>query len=266
MDEHKRESKLTTKALDNKIEKLQKERQAMGHKIKGLIKEIKDLMQKDDNAPQVRPQLENLIKMVGEITLLHKSVIPLLPKEEQDKQEEWFVNVLKYYNGFIEDRPREIKVHYKPLKHIQFQHQSQGRGFRRGWVGGRVSRGPAMDDFREPPPATIVRISVICPAPRPPSDQSNHHSALVTSSSDQSHIITVLEKQNEITAIRDIQVFDSDPLQYHTFIRAFEHSIEEKTDSPKDCYTSLNSTPGGSLGSLSEAVIWPMIEQGLCQG
>lgn len=69
----------------------------------------------------------------------------------------------------------------------------------------------------------------------------------MTSSSDQSQIITVLEKQNEITALlvqqqslsllpkRDIQVFDGDPLQYHTFMRAFEHSIEEKADNPKDC-------------------------------
>lgn len=33
---------------------------------------------------------------------------------------------------------------------------------------------------------------------------------------------------------RDIQIFDGDPLQYQTFMRAFEHSIEGKTHSAKD--------------------------------
>lgn len=77
--------------------------------------------------------------------------------------------------------------------------------------------------------------------------RSHQLATLVTSSSDQSQIITFLEKQNYITALlvqqhslsflpkRDIQVFDGDPLQYHSFMRAFEHSIEEKADNPKDC-------------------------------
>lgn len=76
--------------------------------------------------------------------------------------------------------------------------------------------------------------------------QSEHHAGLVPSNSDQSHIITVLERQHEITALlvqqqslsflprREIQVFDGDPLHYRTFIAAFEHNIEEKTDNPKD--------------------------------
>lgn len=64
--------------------------------------------------------------------------------------------------------------------------------------------------------------------------QSNHLAPLSPRSSDQSHIISVFEKQNEITALlvqqqslsflpsRDNQVFDGDSLQYHTFIlRAF---------------------------------------------
>lgn len=96
----KREIKLSTKALVHKIEKLQKEHQTKVHKITGAIKE---LMQNDDNGPQVRPQLDNLIQMVGESTLVHESVVPLLSKEEQEKQNEWFASVLKCNNGFIED-------------------------------------------------------------------------------------------------------------------------------------------------------------------
>ncbi|KAG1936405.1 hypothetical protein F2P79_018737 [Pimephales promelas] len=103
MDEQKRKIKMTAKALVNKIETLQKERRKNVHKIKGLIQTIKDLMQKDDNAPQVQSHLEKMSQMVDETTVLHDSVIPMLPEEEQEKQKEWFVNVLKCYNGFMED-------------------------------------------------------------------------------------------------------------------------------------------------------------------
>lgn len=103
MDEQKREIKLSIKALANKIENLQKERKAMVNKTKGLTNIIKDLMQNDDNVPQVRSQLETLVQMVENTKLLHESLVPILPKEEQEKQNEWFSNVLKCNNGFMED-------------------------------------------------------------------------------------------------------------------------------------------------------------------
>ena len=92
--------------------------------------------------------------------------------------------------------------------------------------------------------------------------QSNQPAALEQSSSDQSHIVSVLEKQSEITALlvqqqslsflpkRDIQAFDGDPLQYHTFIRAFEHIIERKTDNPKDCLYFLEQYTRGQSREL----------------
>jgi len=61
-----------------------------------------------------------------------------------------------------------------------------------------------------------------------------------------SNIYSIMQKQNEITALlvqqhqastlpqRDINVFDGNPLQYRTFIRAFEHGIEDKTSNYRD--------------------------------
>lgn len=57
----------------------------------------------------------------------------------------------------------------------------------------------------------------------------------------------MLEKQNEITSLLveqqslfllpkgDLQTFDGDPLRYQTFIKAFEHNLEDRTPSHKDC-------------------------------
>lgn len=59
---------------------------------------------------------------------------------------------------------------------------------------------------------------------------------------EQNNIYSVMEKQNEITALiikqqclssmpkREIQVFDGDPLQYQMFIKSIEHSIESKNE------------------------------------
>ncbi|XP_071058619.1 uncharacterized protein [Pseudochaenichthys georgianus] len=76
--------------------------------------------------------------------------------------------------------------------------------------------------------------------------QSNHPAALAPSSRAQNPLLNVLERQNEITSMlvqqqslsflpkREIQIFDGSPFQYQAFIRAFEHSFEEKTHNPKD--------------------------------
>ncbi|XP_039548042.1 uncharacterized protein LOC120493481 [Pimephales promelas] len=434
MDEQKRKIKMTAKALVNKIETLQKERRKNVHKIKGLIQTIKDLMQKDDNAPQVQSHLEKMSQMVDETTVLHDSVIPMLPEEEQEKQKEWFVNVLKCYNGFMEDAkgwlseigrqtsrrptaahvvtydtpifvPQRESMHkldephsdnesdvsdhseqnvqasviqdeIKPSdsvsnigskcskskqssagrrsgisttssacikaeadmaaliarqrllkdRHALEEQEDQLRKKReefeleveiaasvakvnvlRGSRGSRVSSHPSvksngMNSYLERgqkitktlnaeaksfvPDTNIPtlgqsnphfsgtervgkRVGNVIQSPRPqptssrrpevtghqdtlqsrplPMHSTHQFSTQVTNSSDQSQIITVLEKQNEITALlvqqqslsllpkRDIQIFDGDPLQYHTFMRSFEHSIEEKADNPKDC-------------------------------
>ncbi|KAK0142765.1 hypothetical protein N1851_019297 [Merluccius polli] len=60
------------------------------------------------------------------------------------------------------------------------------------------------------------------------------------------NVVDVLKRQNDITEIlikqqkasllpvREIPSFDGDPLHFHSFIRAFEHGIENKTDNMQD--------------------------------
>ena len=83
--------------------KLQKERKSMVHKIKGLIKTLKDLMQNDENVSRVIRELESLSQLVGETTSIHQSVILLLPEEERENQNEWFAHILKSHKSFTED-------------------------------------------------------------------------------------------------------------------------------------------------------------------
>lgn len=47
----------------------------------------------------------------------------------------------------------------------------------------------------------------------------------------QNEIIALLVEQQQSNTMpqREIPVFDGNPLQYRTFIRAFEHEIEDKT-------------------------------------
>lgn len=78
-----------------------------------------------------------------------------------------------------------------------------------------------------------------------------------SNSGEQNNIYSVMEKQNEITALlihqtclfsmpkREIQVFDGDPLQYQTFIKSFEHSIECKNENYKDCLYYLEQYTNG---------------------
>ncbi len=59
-------------------------------------------------------------------------------------------------------------------------------------------------------------------------------------------IFHIMDKQNEITSLlvqqqcpsslpkREIQVFDGNPLQYHSFMKSFESGVESKTESPSD--------------------------------
>jgi len=75
----------------------------------------------------------------------------------------------------------------------------------------------------------------------------------------QNDIVNVMQRQNDIAAllvqhnlcsvlpVRNTPVFDGDPLQYKSFIRAFENGVEEKTTNWSDCFSTFsNNTPGGS--------------------
>lgn len=60
-------------------------------------------------------------------------------------------------------------------------------------------------------------------------------------------MVGIMQKQTKITALlvqqnissvlppRNLQIFDGDPLQYKSFIRAFENVVEKKTNNPSDC-------------------------------
>lgn len=172
-------------------------------------------------------------------------------------------------NSYFERRQREVQilsaeaVTFVPDTNISTSGQTGPRS-----VGTRPKVDNATQDL-QPRPAVSRRSEAqmhqspmqITQAAPHFQHQSNHPVALVPSS-DHSNIITVLEKQNEITALlvqqqslsflpkRDIQSFDGDPLQYHTFMRAFEHSIEEKTDNYKDCLYFLEQYTRGQPREL----------------
>ncbi|XP_032416528.1 uncharacterized protein LOC116718567 isoform X3 [Xiphophorus hellerii] len=75
-------------------------------------------------------------------------------------------------------------------------------------------------------------------------------------------IIDIMQRQNDITAMlvqqnqnsvlppRNIPVFDGDPLQYGSFIRAFENSVEAKTSNLSDCLHFLEQYTRGQPRDL----------------
>lgn len=97
----KRKSKLTVKAYEYKLECLQEERQAKVRKIKGEIREIKELMQSVENAAKIRMCLENITSLFNEATQLHNVFISMLPQEEKEKQNAWLDSVEEHKSGFV---------------------------------------------------------------------------------------------------------------------------------------------------------------------
>lgn len=57
----------------------------------------------------------------------------------------------------------------------------------------------------------------------------------------QSDITALLVQQNVTSALptRNILVFDGNPLQFQSFIRAFENCVEQKTNNSSDCLNFL---------------------------
>jgi len=76
------------------------------------------------------------------------------------------------------------------------------------------------------------------------------------------NLLTIMQRQNDITALlvqqqsslslppRDIPTFDGDPLEYSTFIRAFENGVERKTASSIDCLYFLEQYTKGQPKEL----------------
>ena len=85
---------------------------------------------------------------------------------------------------------------------------------------------------------------------------------LMQTNVDQGNLLSIMQRQNEITALlvqqhsslslppRDIPSFDGDPLEYSTFIRAFEHGVEGKAASSLDCLYFLEQYTKGQPREL----------------
>lgn len=75
--------------------------------IKSSIPAIKELMLKNAFAA-VQSELETLVQTFKETVKLHDSVIPLLPSDEQIKQNEWFSSIYKHSDAFIKETKQWI--------------------------------------------------------------------------------------------------------------------------------------------------------------
>ena len=102
METGKRETKLTAKALENKIERLQNERRSAVNKIKALIPQMKADMKSKVNITSIPAQLDEINALCKKATELHTELMPLLPEEESEKQIEWFSSMMEYSDAFKE--------------------------------------------------------------------------------------------------------------------------------------------------------------------
>nr|XP_021329205.1 uncharacterized protein LOC110439111 [Danio rerio] len=98
---------------------------------------------------------------------------------------------------------------------------------------------------------TQANVNVHVPARMQPSQipqqpQPVSHQSLITQNNRSDDILTIMQRQNVITELlvkqqqlsqlptKDISVFKGDALQYKSFMRAFEHVIEQKTENDQD--------------------------------
>lgn len=99
----------------------------------------------------------------------------------------------------------------------------------------------------------------------PPADLQGSKSCSKISREDE--MLKVMQKQNAITELlamqqkqsqlptKNIPVFRGDALQYKSFIRAFEHSIEQKTDNEQDKLYFLEQFTNGEPQELVRSCI-----------
>lgn len=82
--------------------------------------------------------------------------------------------------------------------------------------------------------------------------QINHQPSLMDIMQRQNDITSMLVQQNMNSVLppRDLPLFDGDPLQYKSFIRAFENGVEVKTSSWSDCLHFLEQYTRGQPRDL----------------
>ncbi len=132
----------------------------------------------------------------------------------------------------------------------------------------------AGDSFKGRKQRQVQPVSNLCRKSEPMSstqDQSSiqrlsqlttDHGNTQQSIDDSRYLFNVMHRQNEITELlvkqhclsqlpqRDVPIFSGDPLVYITFIRAFEHSIENKTNNPQDRLYYLEQFTSGEPQAL----------------
>ncbi|XP_037394066.1 uncharacterized protein LOC119263286 [Pygocentrus nattereri] len=114
----------------------------------------------------------------------------------------------------------------------------------------QLSNGESQGHIHEP----IIR-------PRRPQMHEGQSQPTVQENSE-SATLHLLQRQNDIAELliqqhnshllppRDVPIFEGDPLQYRTFIKAFEYCVEEKTSSKGDCLYFLERYTRGQPRAL----------------
>lgn len=113
-----------------------------------------------------------------------------------------------------------------------------------------------------------------------PLQNQTQSQVIQTSLPSQSHnqtpgdLYSLLQRQNDITALlvetqtsqflprREIPIFDGNPLQFKTFMRAFEHCVEAKTNSKGDCLYYLEQFTRGQPRDLIRSCLHMTPETG----
>ncbi|XP_039869513.1 uncharacterized protein LOC120722563 [Simochromis diagramma] len=106
------------------------------------------------------------------------------------------------------------------------------------------------------------------------SRENKHVPSQISSHEEDCNILSVMSKQNELTALliqqhslsslpkKEIPVFDGDPLQYQTFIKSFEHNIESRNKNPGDCLYYLEQHTKGQPRELVRSCLHMTSEAG----
>ncbi|KAL0146845.1 hypothetical protein M9458_057784 [Cirrhinus mrigala] len=96
----------------------------------------------------------------------------------------------------------------------------------------------------------------------PQQPQPVSHQSFRTQTNGSDDVLSIMQKQNVITELlvkqqqlsqlptKDISVFKGDALQYKSFMRAFEHAIEQKTDNDQDKFYFLEQFTDGEPQEL----------------
>lgn len=108
-----------------------------------------------------------------------------------------------------------------------------------------------------PPQQANVNVHVPAQVPQPgsnqgPRAQGNRNDDILTVMHRQNVITELLVRQQQLSQLptKDISVFQGDALQYKSFIRAFEHAIEQKTDNDQDKFYFLEQFTDGEPQEL----------------